>query len=223
MTLPEINRRISVGELPDSLVNFAIGCAECHTLNPETHKDNFEHNNYQVHTVVSPVDCAVCHPVEWEEYQGNIMSMAYDNLKENPLYKTLVTSINGMQHFNQGTVTYDPPHAVTDAQSCYYCHGTEIEVAGLEIRDTDLGEMDFPVLTGWPNVGVGRVNPDGSRGSCSSCHARHEFSIEVARKPYTCSECHKGPDVPAFQVYSVSNGWTAILTLWSMWSRKLTP
>ncbi len=26
----------------------------------------------------------------------------------------------------------------------------------------------------------------------------------MARKPYTCSECHKGPDVPAYKVYEVS-------------------
>jgi len=64
--------------------------------------------------------------------------------------------------------------------------------------------MTFAVLSGWPNQGVGRINPDGSRGSCSSCHARHAFSIEVARKPYTCAQCHKGPDVPAYPVYQVS-------------------
>ncbi|MFW5906165.1 MAG: multiheme c-type cytochrome, partial [Desulfobia sp.] len=57
---------------------------------------------------------------------------------------------------------------------------------------------------GWPNQGVGRVNPDGTKGSCSSCHSRHEFSIAMARKPYTCKECHKGPDVPAYKVYMVS-------------------
>jgi hydroxylamine dehydrogenase len=26
----------------------------------------------------------------------------------------------------------------------------------------------------------------------------------MARKPYTCKECHVGPDVPAFKVYSAS-------------------
>jgi hypothetical protein len=28
--------------------------------------------------------------------------------------------------------------------------------------------------------------------------------MAMARKPSTCSQCHKGPDVPAYQVYSVS-------------------
>ncbi len=67
-----------------------------------------------------------------------------------------------------------------------------------------MGEMEFPVLAGWPNQGVGRINPDQSRGSCAACHTRHAFSIEMARKPYTCKECHVGPDVPAFKVYTSS-------------------
>jgi hydroxylamine dehydrogenase len=89
-------------------------------------------------------------------------------------------------------------------ESCLYCHGTELKVSGLEARDTEFGEMEFPVLEGWPNQGVGRINTDGSKGACTSCHPRHDFSIETARKPYTCSECHKGPDVPAYKVYAAS-------------------
>ena len=28
----------------------------------------------------------------------------------------------------------------------------------------------------WPNTGIGRLNLDGSLGSCSACHSRHDFS-----------------------------------------------
>ena len=48
-------------KIPDNLLNNSIGCAECHTLSPDKHKDSFEHNGYQVHVVVSPADCATCH------------------------------------------------------------------------------------------------------------------------------------------------------------------
>ena len=67
-----------------------------------------------------------------------------------------------------------------------------------------VGEIDVPDLANWPNQGVGRINPDGSLGACTSCHPRHSFSIEVARKPYTCSQCHLEPYVPAFEVYKES-------------------
>jgi cytochrome c553 len=61
-----------------------------------------------------------------------------------------------------------------------------------------------PALSAWPNHGVGRVNPDGSRGACSSCHPRHSFDIAVARQPRTCAQCHLAPDVPAWEVYRES-------------------
>ena len=96
-------------------------------------------------------------------------------------------------------------NAATKAETCYYCHGTKLKVIGTETRDTEAaGELDFPIIEGWPNQGVGRINLDGSLGACSACHTRHAFSIEMARKPYTCKECHVGPDVPAFKVYAAS-------------------
>ena len=52
--------------------------------------------------------------------------------------------------------------------------------------------------------GVGRANPDGSLGASQASHPRHTGSIEVARKPYTCSQCHIEPDVPAWDVYEES-------------------
>jgi hypothetical protein len=69
---------------------------------------------------------------------------------------------------------------------------------------SDLGDVQVPDLANWPNQGVGRVNPDGSHGSCTACHPRHSFSIEIARKPETCGQCHLEPDVPAYNVYMES-------------------
>ena len=69
---------------------MVVGCAECHTLNPEKHKDSFEHNGYKVHVVVTPQDCATCHPVEVNQFGKNLMSEAYGNLENNPVYQSLV-------------------------------------------------------------------------------------------------------------------------------------
>ncbi len=201
---PRQQRRVSFDSLPDDLANRVVGCAECHSMNPGTHKDSFDHNDYRVHAVVTPKDCATCHPVEEGQYGKNIMSSAYANLQDNPVYRDLADTTNGMHGFREMATTYKKPDARTDADSCLSCHGTVVEVTGTETRETDQGEMEFPVLSGWPNQGVGRINPDGSKGSCTACHTRHQFSIEMARRPNTCSQCHKGPDVPAYKVYSVS-------------------
>jgi hydroxylamine dehydrogenase len=197
-------RKISSQTVPAELMGTAVGCAECHTLRGDAHTDTFEHNGYRIHMAVSPDDCATCHSVEREQFSKNIMAMAEKNLSENNLYQDLTTSILGTAVAKNSRVHFTPANDLTRADACFYCHGTRLAVAGVQIRDTDVGELEFPVISGWPNQGVGRVNLDGSRGACSACHTRHHFSIETARKPYTCKECHVGPDVPAFKVYSAS-------------------
>jgi hypothetical protein len=56
----------------------------------------------------------------------------------------------------------------------------------------------------WPNTGIGRLNLDGSRGSCSACHSRHDFSPRRARQPESCGKCHLGPDHPQKEIYEES-------------------
>lgn len=217
MAVEGLERKVSATDVPEALRGVSVGCAECHTLRPEAHADTFEHNGYDVYVVVSPDDCRTCHRVEREQYAENIMAHAYGNLADNAVFQDLQEKILGTPGFAGGAVAFEPSDAATRADACYYCHGTVVEVEGTETRSTDAGELDFPVLTGWPNQGVGRINPDGSAGACSACHTRHGFSIEMARKPYTCKQCHVGPDVPAYKVYAASkhgNIYSAMKEKW---------
>jgi len=219
----EIQRRMSSRNVPEALQETSVGCAECHTLRSEAHADTFEHNGYEIHVVVSPDDCATCHATEREQYSKNIMAMAEKNLSENKVYADLQRTILGSAAVKGDRVHFEPANDMTRADACYYCHGTRLEVTGTETRDTDAGELEFPVIAGWPNQGVGRVNLDGSRGACSSCHTRHRFSIEMARKPYTCKECHVGPDVPAFKVYSASKHGNIFSSMQHEWDFNTVP
>ena len=219
----KLERRVSAESVPKELEQNVVGCAECHTLNPEKHTDTFEHNGYQVHILVTPEDCSTCHPVEVEQYGQNLMSHAYGNLVNNSLYKELAKTINGVQILDNGQIKVKDPSPETDADSCLSCHGTRVEVRGLEARETEMGEMEFPVLSGWPNAGVGRINPDGSKGSCSSCHTWHRFSIKMARKPHTCSQCHKGPDVPIYKIYQVSKHGNIYSSIGKKWDFDQVP
>ena len=219
----KLERRVSVENISEKLANVAVGCAECHTMNADKHKDTFEHNDYQVHVVVTPKDCATCHKVEVEQYGKNVMSYARINMLENPLYVSLMNEVNGTHRLRGMETTLSPPNAQTNADACIFCHGTKVEVKGLRTVESDMGEMEIPVLTGWPNQGVGRLNPDGSMGSCSPCHTRHQYSIEMARKPHTCSECHKGPDVPAYAVYMVSKMGNIYSALKKEWNFDAVP
>jgi hypothetical protein len=217
-------KRVSASSVAAELQDVAVGCAECHTSRPQAHADTFEHNGYDIHVVVSPKDCATCHPRETEQYSNNLMSHAYGNLSGNSLYSRLKHSIIGESQLSKGKILFGPPDAAVEADACYYCHGTKLEVIGTAVRVTELaGELEFPKIKGWPNQGVGRINLDGSLGSCSACHTRHTFSIAMARKPYTCKECHVGPDVPAYKVYASSKHGNIFSSLHESWSFDTVP
>jgi hydroxylamine dehydrogenase len=220
---PQLERRVSAEKIDGPLGKTVVGCAECHTLNPGKHSDSFEHGGYNVHVVVSPQDCAVCHPVEKQQYDQNLMSRAHGNLVKNPVYLNLADTVNSIQKFDKMRTPLEPADEQTNADSCLFCHGTEVKVKGFRKRETDQGEMKFPLLSNWPNQGVGRINPDGTLGACTPCHTRHGFSIETARKPYTCSTCHKGPDVPAYKVFEVSKHGTLFSSHQKNWDFNKVP
>jgi len=201
-----LERRVSSDSnaIPDSLKSVVVGCYECHSLNATNHTDNFDHFDLHINVVVSPPDCQVCHAVEVQQYSDSKKAHALGNLDKNPVFHTMVDSITGVMDIKDGKVTPAGSSDPTKNETCYACHGSEVRVVGTRKLDTDVGDVEVPKLSNWPNQGVGRVNPDGSRGACTACHPRHEFSIEVARKPFTCSECHTGPDVPAYEVYESS-------------------
>jgi hypothetical protein len=199
-----LERRVSAEKIPEALAGQVVGCYECHSLNADKHKDNFEHMGYKINVVVSPSDCSTCHPAEASQYSGSKKAHAVGNLMNNPVYHTLVDTITGMKTYDNGKISTAPPSDTTLNETCLACHGTDVQVQGMRKVATKMGEMAMPKLSNWPNQGVGRLNPDGSRGSCSACHPRHSFSIEVARKPYTCSQCHLEPDTPAWNVYKES-------------------
>jgi hypothetical protein len=225
MGVAAMSRKVSAKTVPDQLSSVTVGCAECHTNNAGKHADTFEHNGYDVHVVVTPLDCATCHPTETNEFSQNLMAHSRDNLAGNTIYRQLQVSILGPPEYHESQKGFSQETADEDtqAEACYYCHGTRLEVTGYETRDTITGELTFPTIKGWPNQGVGRHNPDGSKGACSACHTRHSFSIEIARKPYTCGECHTGPDVPAYKVYTTSKHGNIYSSTADDWDFKSVP
>lgn len=204
LTKPALERRVSSDTIPQALKLVAVGCYECHSLNPSVHQDNFEHFGYQVNVIVSPNDCKTCHSVEVEQYSDSKKAHALDILQENPVYNTLVETITSIKEVNENKIIHLKASDNTKWETCYACHGTRVDLRGTKQISTIFGDIDIPDLTGWPNQGVGRSNTDGSLGACTACHPRHSFSIEIARKPYTCAQCHLEPDVPGYNVYKES-------------------
>jgi hypothetical protein len=218
-----LEKRISAENVPKELFSYPVGCFECHSQNGENHKDNFEHFGYKINIVVSPHDCQTCHPVEAKQYSGSKKANAYGNLMDNPVYATLVNTVTGLKKIENNHIVAMKPSASTLHETCLGCHGTKVEAKGSKNVMTKLGEISFPELTNWPNQGVGRINPDGSLGSCTACHPRHSYLIEIARKPYTCGQCHLDPDVPALNVYRESKHGNMYSSKFNEWNFNSVP
>lgn len=208
-----------------------VGCVECHQAQKED-ADGFDHYGETIAVVVTPRDCGRCHQTETKEFLashhargGNILASLDNFLAEtvegsrvpfNPHSPTPgkdVTQVNGMASVDTG---------------CKQCHGSKV---ALEATDGSLLTVDQlkpdekghptdkdavakikkaangrPLLSSasWPNTGIGRINLDGSLGSCSACHSRHDFSPRRARQPENCGKCHLGPDHPQEEIYEES-------------------
>jgi len=166
-----------------------VACDECHGAE-RTDVDAYDHYGYTIAALVTPKDCARCHSKEVEEFVGSHHSKAGRILGS--LDNVLAEIVEG----NRGlrTMGFPDGNSAAAVNGCWQCHGSQVKVlAG--------GKLD-PAT--YPNSGIGRINPDGSEGSCNACHTRHVFSAAQARHPDTCGKCHLGPDHPQKEIYEES-------------------
>ncbi len=153
-----------------------VDCYTCHKAE-KSDPDAMEHNGFMIAILVTPKDCGKCHLKEEKEMTESHHAKAGDILNSADNY--LGEVVGGQEAVAVG---------------CLQCHGGKVKVLANGKLDTN----------SWPNTGIGRINPDGSKGSCSACHARHNFSKAQAREPQTCGKCHLGPDHPQMEVYQES-------------------
>jgi len=173
----------------------AIGCIECHKALPQE-IDAWKHEGAYISALVTPGDCAECHAREYEEFAGSHHAKAGEILAS--LDNVLAEKVAGMASTGN----------IADAvNGCWQCHGSIIkfkrDASGSVLRT---GKESKPLIDAdtWPNSGMGRLNPDGSKGSCHACHSRHAFQAKLSRSPENCGKCHMGPDHPQIEVYDES-------------------
>ncbi|VBB43148.1 Hydroxylamine oxidoreductase (HAO) [uncultured Desulfatiglans sp.] len=191
-----------------------ITCLDCHqaeSFDPDVsreHEKQYQRSELPygspeykvpVAAAVTPKDCSRCHPDEARQYGISKHANTIEIIWK--IDSWLMKGMNSEFERLSG---------------CYTCHGTVLKVKE--------GDLDPDT---WPNVGVGRINLDGSRGSCTSCHTRHRFSVMEARKPEACGQCHLGPDHPQIEIFMESKhgdiytafgdtyNWTAAAGTWT--------
>jgi hypothetical protein len=163
-----------------------VSCIDCHGAE-DGEVDAFMHEGSLIATLVTPRDCGSCHEDEAREVENSYHAHAGEILDSKDAY---------LAHVAGGE-----PVAITGCESC---HGGKAEI--------DPASPNRLSRKSWPNSGIGRLNPDGSKGSCNACHTRHSFSKAQARQPEACSKCHLGPDHPQKEVYEESKHGNAYYT-----------
>ncbi len=208
-----------------------VACVECHQASKDE-ADAYLHYGQTIATVVTPRDCSRCHTTEGEQFAASHHAKAGNILAS--LDNFLAETVEGARlDFNPHSPTpgkaVDAVNGFASAFSgCQQCHGskvalqsrdggmitvddlepdadgvpTNLDAVGNIVRSDDGRPLFHPGT--WPNTGIGRLNLDGTRGSCSACHSRHDFSPRRARQPENCGKCHLGPDHPQKEIYEES-------------------
>lgn len=173
-----------------------VTCLDCHSVS-KSRVDGFEHHGERIATIVTPDDCSMCHKNEAAQFSKSHHADAAMILGS--LDNVLAEVVEGSTKFNNGA----NPAA---ASGCWQCHGSKVEMLKDEKGNIKLDSAGIPMHDPktWPNTGIGRINLDGSKGSCAACHNRHTFSVEQARQPDNCGKCHLGPDHPQMEIYTES-------------------
>jgi hydroxylamine dehydrogenase len=173
-----------------------VGCWECHSAGGQE-PGAFSHEGRTVLTVVTPNACANCHGDIVKEFQHSHHADA----------ARFIGSLDNVL----GEVVEGRLAAVN---GCWQCHGSTVAVVKNADGSSKKNAVGAPALdpATWPNTGIGRVNLDGSHGTCSACHSRHAFSKAMARQPEVCGKCHLGPDHPQVEIYAESKHGIAYRT-----------
>lgn len=193
-------------------------CVVCHEPR-EGDPSGRAHFGTGITPVPSPMYCKDCHPEEVEQNARSKHAWTAFLGPFKPYYAK--AKAEGLDPLSQDTAKLlDPEHMAKTALTPLFpdsgilakigllndptYHHNNVNLGCIQCHGSFVIPQEDGTLAGWPNTGIGRVNPDGSLGSCSACHTRHKFSVEEARKPETCGQCHLGPDHPQHEIYEES-------------------
>ncbi|MFV0442669.1 MAG: multiheme c-type cytochrome [Planctomycetaceae bacterium] len=192
-------------------------CSRCH----QTEYEEFEHSHHaKAGNILASLDNFLAEKVEG--FRDDTGGLNFFNPHSPTPGMVEVKDVNGLSSAVVG---------------CLQCHGSKVALLAndggrITMEDLQLDETGKPTNIAatqniakteegrprfhpdtWPNTGIGRINLDGSLGSCSACHSRHDFSPRRARQPENCGKCHLGPDHPQKEIYEESKHGVAFRDL----------
>ncbi|HEX4309697.1 MAG TPA: multiheme c-type cytochrome [Acidobacteriaceae bacterium] len=173
-----------------------INCLDCHQ--PGDAQQKMDHHGFVIAKHLTAGNCRSCHEAEYQEFLRSrhaapSWGAIYGEKGLSP------EQVSFSEQFQPGA-TRRPPHpfVLTEGQSamtsgCEQCHS------------------------------IGKPNDDGTIGTCTACHSRHTSSVELARLPSTCGQCHLGPDHSQMEIYNESKHGVMFAAQRNMLNLKAPP
>jgi len=154
-----------------------VTCLDCHK--PLEGQSPLEHRGFEIVTDVTAANCAACHPTQYDQFvKSRHGAPAWAAVTGRDDFTA--EQVAFAEQYHPGAVDRGPNQlalaegAGAIEKGCAVCHQ------------------------------IGKPNADGSIGSCTECHSRHNTSLALAREPSTCGSCHMGPDHSQLEIYTES-------------------
>ena len=154
-----------------------VSCLDCHQSvdNQETKP----HNGFTIAKHLTAKNCSQCHATEYQQFlRSRHAAPAWAAVAGAKDFTAQQIAFS--EKYHKGAVDRPAnPLAIAEGESatlvgCLGCHD------------------------------IGKPNKDGSIGTCTDCHSRHNTSVSLARQPQTCGQCHMGPDHSQIEIYNES-------------------
>jgi hydroxylamine dehydrogenase len=154
-----------------------VNCLDCHQ--PAAGQEKVDHHGFVISKHLTAGNCRGCHEPIYQEYLRSRHAV--------PSW----AAVHGTQGLTPEQVnfaeTYQPGSVRRPPNPLTLPEGHPAVTAGCEQCHA-----------------VGKPNNDGTVGTCTECHSRHTSSVELARLPSTCGQCHMGPDHSQMEIYNES-------------------
>jgi hydroxylamine dehydrogenase len=154
-----------------------VNCLDCHQV--ASGQTGTNHNGFVINTAVTPANCRACHEAIYQQFLHSRHAAAS------------WAAVAGNKDFTPEQIAfaeqYQPGGVKRAANALTTLEGAAATRSGCASCHS-----------------VGKPNADGTIGNCTACHTRHTSSVEMARLPTTCGQCHLGPDHSQMEIYTES-------------------
>jgi hydroxylamine dehydrogenase len=154
-----------------------MSCLDCHSS--VEGQEKVSHKGFEITDKVTSKNCKSCHETEYNQFVKSRHAA--------PAW----AAVHGSKDFSKKQIafseTYHKGAVERPKNALAYLEGQSAITSGCQGCHS-----------------IGKPNKDGSIGNCTECHTKHNPSLNMARRPSTCGQCHMGPDHSQFEIYSES-------------------